>query len=153
MSKPFYEPPTPDIKEGLEAEYQMWGYDFKRLNAILEVITSLFLQLPENPDAAMSIAYALKEFYSGIRILFVPSKKEEYDQRFKDLFIFVQQELKRHQRQRDMSMDIPLNIEVFNRLDTMRDDLMEMRQVVGLGIPAQKKINKKARLKGALTGK
>lgn len=147
-----YDSTPPEPKGGLEAEFQMWGYDFKRLNSVLEVITQLFLSLPHQPEVAMPLAYALKEFYSAIRILFVPPKKDEYDQRFKELFEYVEGELKIYRLWRDRGQDKPLSPELYKRLDAMRDDLMEMRQTCGLGIPAQKKIDKKARLKKVLTG-
>lgn len=141
-----------DIKEGMQAEYQMWGYDFKRLNSILEVVTEGFLMLASSPDYALTLTYALKEFYSAIRFLFLDHTKTEYDQRFKDILKFVKGELETYHKYSDMGRERPLNPEVYEKLDLLRDDLMDMRQLVGLGIPAQKKISKKNSLRGALTG-
>lgn len=139
-------------KGGMQAEFQMWGYDFKRINSILEVVTEGFLMLVSAPESAVMLTYALKEFYSAIRFLFLPSQKTEYDSRFKELLKMVKAEVETYQKYKDMGRDRPISLEVYTQLDKMRDDLMEMRQLVGLGIPASKKINKKSRLRGALTG-
>ena len=135
------------------ADYQMWGFEYKRLNSILEVVASLFLVVREQPKNVLSLVDAMREAWRICKPLAHRGTKTRIDKRFEDIIKDMKEERKKAIREEDLGREPVLSDDAYKKLSTLCDEIYDIRQIVGMGMTATARSDRKARLKRALSGK
>jgi len=105
-------------KETIKAEYSMGLMDYQRFNSILERKAEIEFAFFMGKKSAVPEFFAiLKVFYKEMRAAIVPAPRKQLDEKFKLVEILKDE------------------IKVRALLEEINDELMDRRQVMGIGIP------------------
>lgn len=129
------------FKPFLQAEFPMWGYDYARLNNWLMWIEywSAVINSKETAslDELQNYFASLNVLYKALRVLLSNKEQikdyDEYVARAKK----IKRTLEAQNRMSGAMLSKGLIIELTDILDKIHTALMELRQVVNLGIPVR----------------
>ncbi len=135
------------------AEITMGKQDYERYDAILRRADELALELkpPQiNPRAIPAYNAILRQLYGNLRPVLADQYRKQVDDFYKELQKqlekFSSESNKRNQKVLKVDVDLILNLEKMHFL------LLEIKQIVGLGINISKKEALKDKMKRALLG-
>lgn len=140
----------PKWKPMMQAEYPMWGLDYERFNYWLKWMEYWAAAVNSKEAATLE---ELQNYFSTLNVLYkewraiiaIPKTAENYDRYMKEA-----KELKRR-LEREKANGLPTNKVIIQRLtdtlDAIHTELMELKQLIGLGIPVRKNIKMKDKIK------
>lgn len=141
-------------KGNFKADFSMWGYEYERIDLWIRVASEIAANLPERPDTFVQYVFSLKEIYRPLRPLVYESIKKKIDESFKEF----KKEAKAQRRLYDYYTELNRKdmyhfpYDFNDKLDALYDELMELRQVLGLGIPVTKQRTDTEKIKRVLGG-
>lgn len=130
----------------------MWGFEYERLDKLLSAATELNLQLRKNPKLCLDYLLVLKEIYRPLRPLVYDKIREEIDGNFKAYRVTARRLASDVDYYRTLNREdlITFPDKFYDELDDFYDRIIELRQVLGLGIPVTNRRPDKERLGRAL---
>jgi len=149
----------PDFKEyggkkgAVRATYDMWGHEYERLNDVLKATTDCFLNVRNNPPLLLTLQDCLNEFYRIIRPIIMAEQRKEKDIELANVKTVLHQEYRRYQSNLAFSGgNYALNEQAIETANECYNMLMDIRQVVGLGIKSSREVSDKQRIDRAVRG-
>lgn len=143
-------------KGKLTASYDMWLLEYKRLNSILEALQELFVNVRRNPDHLPELYSTLNEFYRIIRAISLPPTQKKIDKKMTELKSTIFTEIKRLDNIRSYLQHTPhlysVNEDVIEKADTFFNELMSLRQAIGMGVKATRERTMRGSMKTAVGG-
>lgn len=120
------------------SEFSMGLLDFNRLDEILRRVTELFLMLRLNPESSIDLINALKEYYRILRPLMDSKKQKDFDKKFKTLRSAAIDKIGVMAAPDALGKTV-FDVDVYDKLDSLADELYTQRQECHMGIPATRK--------------
>lgn len=131
------------------AEYSMGSLDYQRMNEILITCDNLSVSVMMNkPEAILPFYASCRAFYHIIKPIMIKAKKDKFDGEFDGIRKSLRLENKgiTDETYNMKAMDIPPAL--FERLRKIYEELLEIKQIHGLGFPVKRERSEKEKLKG-----
>jgi len=137
-------PEKPIMKSRFKAEFSMGQLDYERYHNMLQAADMYAIRCRNFENSFVLPFYAvLKQLYANFRPIIFETKKKDFEERFK----LVEKEINRRQVA-GSKLNFPLQI--FRILEEIHFDLLEIKQLIGLGIEVRKEMAKKTIMRKAL---
>lgn len=135
-----------------KSEYSMGQYDFIRLDKILTLMDEYAIQVQLfNPDSLLLFYGILWELYKNFRSILFESIRTKFEKQFSQIRKDVYDEVSRLNSLRNKGVVMPvISISIMDELDKIQMDLLEIRQIIGLGITVEKIESMKTKLERAM---
>ena len=144
LPKPVKQPHGPPMGH-LHADFNMGLYDFERMDRLMRAQAESMLLVFKEPLASRDALLALKEMYRIMRPLIWNDiknprlSKDNLDTRFYTTFKLISDSINTYENNKNAGLKTQFNPRVYVELDNLANDLYEIRQIVGLGMPASRK--------------
>lgn len=134
----------------MQAEYPMWGLDYERFNYWLKWMEHWAAVVNSKEAATLE---ELQNYFSTLNVLYkewraiiaIAETTKNYDS------YMTEAKLLKRRLERESSNGLPINKIVIQKLtdtlDKIHTELMELKQLIGLGIPVRKNIKFKDKIK------
>lgn len=135
-------------KPNMKSEFSMGMLDFQRYDMILRSIDEMSIQVSmSNPQALIPFYAALWDLYKNFRPVLIPIAMEKYDKQFNEVKNLVYNEMN---VSNDANDSCSISQEIIEKLDNLHIDLLQMRQIIGLGIVLTQDLSFEERLRKGL---
>jgi len=136
-----------DSDEIQKAEYSPWGRIFMRIEFICDRITEFSVEArSKNIIFIEPFFNSLRELYDHVSPLLIRPVIEKYDPKFVDL----DRRITIWKRQMTVTGMRLFPADLINDLETLKRDLFELKQQVGLGVPVEKVVSIRKKLERVL---
>lgn len=137
---------------GKKSVYDMWGFDYPRLDEVLRTTSNVFLELRGNPRLIETMIDCLNEFYRILRPLLHTTERGLRDTELKTLYeLATGERRKMASYENTPSLDgYAMPREVWEKINDFYNALMALRQEHGLGIRTKHNTSRLKRMKGAV---
>jgi len=136
---------------GVKADWSMTIYDFERYNILLKVADELAVRVRLFDSSSIRDYYSvLRQLYINWRPLMDETMKTEFDKSFNDARndIFRLKEFESTEiievGESDLKMHVPIDLEQIHL------ELLEFKQLKGLGVPTRLELTEEQKLKRAM---
>lgn len=138
-------PEKHEVTSQFKAEYNMGMLDYERYHEILKELDLLRYEVLQFQYKKVIPFYAmLNTLYGNIKAVIYKTKKEDLDLKFKNIFNQIDW----------YGRKLPLPTKeksIIKELIEIHDELLEIKQLAGLGFPFKRKISDNAKAKAALS--
>jgi len=133
-----------------KSEFSMGGYDFERYHKMLKVLDNVATRARMfDPNAIIPYHSILKELYINWRPVIYETKKKVFDKMFEDIEKKIVSWTNESRRVYGTdSFSFPSRIA--KDLERIHIELLEVRQLIGLGIEVRKEITQRKKWERAL---
>jgi hypothetical protein len=131
------------------AEYSMGSLDYQRMNEILISCDNLSVSVMMNMTEAILPFYAsCRAFYHIIKPIMIKTKREKFDKEFEEIRASLKLDVKGMSEElyKGKAMNVPPAL--FDRMRRIYEELLEIKQIHGLGFPVKREKSEKEKLKG-----
>lgn len=138
------------MEEKYESTINMWLKEIERMDDLLKLTSEILLSVrnaevvQRNPTIILQSVDALKEVYRIIRpVVHNPKIIEEYDRKIETLRENARKkvkELKMYKEEGFIDM-VSCPDALYYEIDRVYDEILFLRQQVGLGIPTERRLN------------
>jgi hypothetical protein len=132
--------------------FSMCQYDFERFNELLKQMDFYAIRVACHDSVSMTPLYSvLWEIYKNFRSIIFESQRKKYEDKFKQVktligsFSTTNQELKAYGMNQVSTENTILKL-----LDELQMDLLDIKQIIGLGIMVEKQETSSTKLARAL---
>jgi len=134
----------PVMKPRFKSEFSMGQLDFERYHRLLTAMDWYAVECRRfNQDAVVRLYSVLKQIYYNFRSIIFETKRKELEKKFK----IIEGEI----IQRGMAgFKFTFSMKIFRLLEEIMADLLEIKQIIGLGIEVRPEVSKKQRWERAL---
>jgi hypothetical protein len=137
----------------MKSEFSMGQYDFIRYDKILTTMDQLAIEVGMmNVDALKGFHAVLWELYKNFRPIIIDAKRTDYEKRFREIKGKINQEISRSRGLEEDSGELTVSDEIIDELDNLQMDLLEIKQLIGLGIMLGRTYTKEELIAKGLVG-
>jgi hypothetical protein len=136
---------TPKIPVGEEtrAEYSPWAKIFMRIELICDKITEYSIKTRMKEIMFIEPLFnSLLELYDQIHALLIDSAITKFETRFANINTLI----KNWKKDMETKGMLIFPEEIVNELQSLKRDLFDMKQIVGLGVPTEKVVSIRRKL-------
>lgn len=127
---------------GYKSQFSMGQYDFIRFHELLLKLDALSIELNSGNYQNISVYYAcLKTLFRSWRKLINETTKKEIE----ELLVFLKDYVVRISSVANNSGEFTFPAEVLDKIDKVHDELMDQKQIIGLGIVINKTVTAEER--------
>lgn len=136
-----------------KSEFSMGQYDFERFNKLLYNMDEYAVRVACSDFTALIPLFSvLWEIYKNFQPIIFETEREYYKKQFKSVRINIDSELNRiaYNKRNSMYSDLSISRSLLFKLDKLQMDMLQIKQIIGLGISVQKQEVFKTKIERAL---
>lgn len=134
-----------------KAQFSMGQYDYERFNEILKAMDEYAIKVQNFESDAFQTFYGiLWELYKNFRPILFDTVREKFDKEFKDVRTKMLEELRKNNIFVIQGMQYAFDKTLIEDFDRIQMDLLEIKQIIGLGIAVDKVEELKTKLERVL---
>lgn len=132
------------FRPAYNAEFNMGGLDYNRMDEYLKIVDNCMVRIRMGDFSKLHLWFSwLRQIYSYLKAVTYEGKKAELDSNFNEL----EKEIWKINQQSGKRLT---DLNFIKKLETLNDDVYNLRQLVGMGIPVKRNFTNDERLKKAL---
>jgi len=122
-----------------KAQFSMGQYDYERYDEILKAMDEYAIKVQNfETDAFLTFYGILWELYKNFRPILFDSLRIKFEERFKQVREKLLEELKKYNVFASQGVQYRVDTILIRDFDTIQMDLLEIKQIIGLGIAVDK---------------
>ena len=138
------EKPKFQSEEETKAEYSPWGKIFMRIELVVDRITEFSMRAKMKEITAIEpFYYSLQELYDHIYPLLIDSAIDQLEIKFK----LIDAELAEWKKKMNEKGELIYPENIVTDLQYLKRNLLDLKQKVGLGVPVEKVVSIRRKLK------